>query len=163
MPTKRTVDQLMPLFIEAARFRNSISRNGELDNAGAIHSATRVIDLLGQLLNYGGIGHVRRIKKLAETECSLAVCASKRTDSEIEHVQPMRALTVAAIKAAKLGQPGVERRVIMFIRKHYRLVLLTKAERRALDRQNRIGLDPKRLEKAGIKMCGKSRHAKCKF
>ena len=163
MATRRKVEDLMPLFLEAAKFRNSVSPKGKLDNVGAIHSASRVLDILGLLVRYPNLAHHRNIKRLKETECSVGVCASRRRDAQIEHVQPLRALTIAAIKAAKLTKPGAAKRVEAFLRKNYRLVLLTKEERSRLDKHNRTKIDPKRLEKAKIRLCKPAKHTYCRF
>lgn len=39
-----------------------------------------------------------------------------------------------------------------YVKKHFRLVLITKEEQKKLDKQNRIKVDDNRLEKAGIKI-----------
>jgi hypothetical protein len=161
LATKRNKEVLLRLFIEAAKFRNKISADGRHDNVGAIYSASRILDILGLIIRYDDTSHHRNIKRLKDAECSAAVCASKRKDAQIEHVQPLRALTVAAIEAAKIGKPNAEKRVEKFVKENYRLVLLTKEERKALDRRNRTKIDPNRLR--GVKMCPRRKHLSCEF
>ena len=71
----------------------------------------------------------------------------------IEHVAPLRALTRQAIDGLKeCGSRDPSEWLIEFVRKNYRLVLLTPAETSALNKQNRSQIDALRLEKAGIKI-----------
>jgi hypothetical protein len=68
----------------------------------------------------------------------------------IEHVAPTREFTCKAIELVtkyKSDQP-----LLRFIKLHYRLVHLTPEETSKLNRLNRSKMDPKRLEKAGIRI-----------
>ena len=73
----------------------------------------------------------------------------------IEHVSPLRAFTRKAI--CLLGEKPedtliVRKRLVKFIKKHYRLVLLTPEETSRLNRENRSNMDSQRLEKSGIQV-----------
>ena len=82
---------------------------------------------------------------------SLAAHAARERGEpvEIEHVRPHRAYACEIIKL--VGKGTSDEDLIDYIRNTYRLVLLTKAERRALDKQNRSRIDYKRLD--GIEFC----------
>jgi hypothetical protein len=148
--SKYTVSGLTSSFRLAAEFRNAALRRGTTDNIGAIHSAERVLFHLAPLVVYGTFlpKQLRRNPKIWSIKAKAAARRGERT--EIEHVAPHRALTIKAIELVtkhKSDEP-----LLRLIRKHFRLVVLTPDERSHLDRQNRSTIDPRRLEKAGIKM-----------
>ena len=51
---------LIPMFRKAAKFRNDMLNAGFTDNGGAIHSAERILNILGQRLKYPELNHINR-------------------------------------------------------------------------------------------------------
>lgn len=142
------------MFLKAAMLRNEMLAAGFTDNGGAIHSAERIIDILGLRLRYPALSHRNGLKNLDDAECSVAALIARRKNKpvHIEHVQPLRAFTAKAIEVAKPGKKGDAARLIRFVKANYRLVLLTPQERTNLDRSNRSKIDPNRLAGIQIKM-----------
>jgi hypothetical protein len=68
----------------------------------------------------------------------------------IEHVSPIRDFTRNAIE--KIDRGASDKQLENFVRKNYRLVLLTPEEATHLNRQNRSKMTPDRLGSAGIKL-----------
>ena len=138
------------MFRKAAVLRNEMVAAGFTDNAGAIHSCERILDILGLRLNYPGLSHINNLnqyKKTAFSEAALA--AHKRGERTfIEHVSPLRDMTRAAIQVLEQGASDDEFQD--FVVRHYRLVLLTKEEAQHLNRINRSRMTPDRLSEAGI-------------
>jgi hypothetical protein len=127
---------------------------GFTDNGGAIHSAERILNTLGLCLVYPELSHPNNLRKYEKAEFSVkARAAYDRGDKVlIEHVSPVRAFTRMAIeKIDSLDDKGLER----FVKKHFRLVLLTPEETAQLNRQNRSKMSKDRL--AGIRFCQRSR------
>lgn len=151
-PRKYTADNLVPMFLKAAQLRQEMIQAEFTDNGGAIHSAERIIDILGLHLKYPALSHRNGMKKRDDVEASVAAVIAQRRKKpvHVEHFYPLRAFTIAAIKAARPDMPGAEQRLVRFVKKHYRLVLLTPTERAGLDKTNRTSFDPHRLR--GIKM-----------
>jgi len=134
--------------MEAAKFRNRCIAQGLEDNMGAIHSAERALHLLGPKLVYPGMGHLNNFRKYGKAvfsaEALKAYAAGGKV--QIEHVQPHRALTLQAIEKANEGDEALR----AFVKKRFRLALLTPEETRHLNKVNRSRIDPARLRKAGI-------------
>jgi hypothetical protein len=152
---KYTADNLVPMFLKAAGLREEMKAAGFTDNGGAIHSAERILDILGLFLKYPKLSHRNNLKKLEDAEWSVGAFLAYKNKKRvlIEHVYPLRALTQDAIKAAKpLREKAAAKRLITFVRKHYRLALLSIEETTILNRTNRSRYHPKRLEEAGIKV-----------
>jgi hypothetical protein len=154
---KYTPDTLIPVFIKAAALRNELIALGFTDNGGAIHSAERIIDILGQRIKYPRLNHINSYQGYPDAEFSeKAYSAYKRGGKVlIEHVSPLRAFTRKAI--CLLGEKPeytqiVRKRLEKFIEEHYRLVLLTPEETIRLNRENRSNMDSQRLEKSGIQV-----------
>jgi len=148
-------DNMATMFLLAARLRNEMCAAGFTDNGGAIHSAERIMDLLGLLLNYAYLSHSNKLKVHVDAECSeAAYLARQRGEAvSIEHVAPLRALTTAAIDHIEPLADGEKVEALkMFVKEHYRLVLLTPEETKRLNKMNRSKMAPDRLEKAGIKI-----------
>jgi hypothetical protein len=145
---KYSSGNLIPNFRLAAKLCKDMRASGFTDNGGAIHSAERILNILGLSLVYPDLGHINNYRKHAKAEFSAkARAAYARGDKVlIEHVSPVRAFTRAAIeKIDSLDDKGFER----FVKKHFRLVLLTPEETIKLNRQNRSRMCKDRL--AGIR------------
>jgi hypothetical protein len=128
---------------------------GATDNVGAIHSATRVLDILAQRVKYNAVGHIRHLRDHPEIEFSVEAKAAYRRnpkdrDLMIEHVAPSREFTCKAIDLVTKHESDGP--LLRFIKKHYRIVILTREETIHLNRKNRSQMDQQRLEKAGIEL-----------
>ena len=137
------------MFRLAAKLCKRMRAAGFTDNGGAIHSAERILNLLGLSLVYPELGHINNLRKYEKAEFSLKARAAYARGNKIliEHVSPLRDLTRRAIhKIDELDDDGFAK----FVKKHFRLVLLTPEETAQLNRQNRSEMSTKRL--AGIKM-----------
>lgn len=140
------------MFRKAASLRNEMIASGFTDNGGAIHSAERILDILGQRLNYPGLTHINNLRNYSGAEFSVeARQAHQRGEKvQIEHVSPIRDLTRHAI--AELDSGASDKEFIGFVTRHYRLVLLTSEETRRLNRINRSRMMRDRLGRAGIEL-----------
>jgi hypothetical protein len=155
-------DTLADMFLLAAKLRNEMRAAGFTDNGGAIHSASRIMDLLGRRLNHEQLSHINQLKQHPDAECSEAAHLARQRGEAvlIEHVSPLRALTVAAIEHLDLvSEEGKREALKQFVREHYRLALLTPQETSRLNKFNRSRMSPDRLELAGIKMKPRSADA----
>lgn len=152
---KYSIKKLIPMFRHAAKFRNELVKNGFTDNAGAIHSAERILNILGKRLNYPNLGHPNKYKNYRPAEFSLAAWKAYQREEkvQIEHVSPIRDFTRKAIK--RIGSISNDseftRVLISYVKKHYRLVLLTPDETTRLNRMNRSKMVAGRLKKANIR------------
>lgn len=149
--TKYHAGNLIPMFRKAAQLRNEMCSEGFSDNGGAIHSAERILDLLGLRLKYRGLSHINKLRLHPDAEFSVKAVAAVRGSGDrikIEHVSPLRALTRRAIE--KIGEGITDGELEQFVRDSYRLVILTTEESACLDRRNRTQLEEDRL--AGIEM-----------
>lgn len=148
--SKYNENNLIPVLRKAAKFRNDLIKAGFTDNGGAIHSAERILDILSCRIKYLGLTHINNIKDHSEAEFSKAAMESLDRGERvfIEHVAPLRALTRAIISEIDAGKS--DRQLINFIKKHYRLVLLTAEETKRLNRINRSELHDDRLDQAKI-------------
>jgi hypothetical protein len=93
---------LVRMFRMAAKLRQEMITAGFTDNGGAIHSAERILDILGQRLNYPGLRHINSLRHYKRAIFSKgAHTAYERGETvHIEHVSPLRALTRMAIEQA---------------------------------------------------------------
>jgi hypothetical protein len=138
--SKYTPSLLIRAFKIAACARNDMLKiDGFTDNGGAIHSATRILDILGQRLTHPGLSHLAGLKNAVTAVFSEAALeAFEKGDAvEIEHINPLRQLTQQTI--AKLDAGAKDDELLAFVAANYKLALLTKEERRALDKIDRIG------------------------
>lgn len=144
-PGKYTPELLVTMFRKAAALRNEMVEAGFTDNGGAIHSASRILDLLGQRLKYPGLSHINGLRNYATAEFSEADLNRYEEGGSIfiEHVSPLRALTAATIALVEAGANDVE--VLDYLRNTYRLVLLTAEETAELNQTNRSRLDGARV------------------
>ena len=159
---KYTPEILVPMFRRAAALRNEMIAAGFTDNGGAIHSATRILDILGMRLNYPGLNHINDLSGYPNAEFSVS---AKRAHSQgikvkVEHVSPQRDFTRHAI--AEIDNGTSDRQLLAYVREHYRLVLLTEEEMTHLNKINRTRMEKDRLKIAGITLApskkSKSRH-----
>src|SRR3569832_1674010 len=88
-------DALLTMLRKAASLRNDMLAEGFTDNGGAIHSAERILNLLGLALVYPTLSHQNNVRHLPDAEFSLAARAAHDRGERvfIEHVAPIRALT----------------------------------------------------------------------
>ena len=125
---------------------------GFTDNGGAIHSVERIAGILCLAICFPEISHLNKVKELPDIEISVAAQASRMrgdlNDVQIEHVMPQRAYAIALCEKIEKGE--TEQQLIDFIKSTFRLVLLTKKERRAIDKINRSRMTPDRVAEAGI-------------
>ena len=140
------------MFREAAALRNKMIAAGFTDNGGAIHSAERILDILGQRLNYPRLSHSNNLRDYPGAEFSPAARAAHERGEKvlIEHVSPTRAFTRGAIE--KIDSGASDREFKRYVKQHYRLVLLTAKETQRLNKMNRSQMTRDRLGKAGIRM-----------
>lgn len=148
--SKYSPENLIPMFRKAASLRNEMIDSGFTDNGGAIHSAARILDILGVRLNYPGLSHSQNLCNHPGAEFSpAALKAHERGEKvKIEHVSPHRALTRGAIQIIDDGANDQE--FTDYVRQHFRLVLLTAEEAQRLNRINRSEMTRDRLGSAGI-------------
>ena len=149
---KYSPENLIPMFREAALLRNKMIASGFTDNGGAIHSAERILDLLGQRLNYPRLSHSNNLRNYPGAEFSPAARAAHERGEKvlIEHVSPLRDFTRGAIKNIDNG--ASDREFMRYVKQHYRLVLLTAEETQRLNKVNRSQMTHDRLGSAGISM-----------
>ena len=147
-----TPENLIKMFRKAAKLRNEMIRAGFTDNGGAIHSAERILDILGQKLNYPGLTHINNLRNYGGAKFSKAALDALRKGGKvfIEHVSPVRAFTREAINRQNAGATNDE--LLEYVRQHYELVLLSGEERKRLDRQNRSRMTNRRLADARIEV-----------
>jgi hypothetical protein len=148
--SKYALDDLMRWAKHAAEFRNQLRSEGATDNVGAIHSAERIIGILSNRIKYNRKAHLDKNDPNAEISEAAFVARRDGETPEIEHVFPQRVYTEAFIELVAKGATDEE--LVAFIRENYRLVLLTKDERRRLDKGNRTTNTEDRLAKAGVKL-----------
>lgn len=125
---------------------------GFTDNGGAINSAERILDILGQRLNYPRLDHIKNLRNYDWAMFSRAALEAHLQGKgvNVEHVSPKRALTRAAI--GQLDNGATDDELLDYIRRNYELVLLTEEEKSRLDRHNRSNMTPTRLADAGIEV-----------
>lgn len=144
-------DLLIKMFRKAAALRNEMVAAGFTDNGGAIHCAERILDILGQRLNYPGLSHGNKLKHYKKAEFSDEAWALHQAKKKVlvEHVSPRRHLTQMAI--AKIGTSS-DAQFKAFVKRHYKTVLLSPDETRRLNRLNRSRVCSDRLTDAGIEV-----------
>ena len=156
--SKYDTNNLVQMFRKAAAFRNEMLASGFTDNGGAIHSAERILNILGQRLNYPNHGHINNLRHDPNAEFSPAALEAYQRGERvlIEHVSPVRDFTRSAI--AKLDDGATDKQFLDYVRKKYRLVLLTPEETKHLNKINRSKMIPDRLSQAGIRIvCAQSK------
>ena len=140
------------MFRMAATLRNKMIAAGFSDNGGAIHSAERILDILGLRLNYPGLNHINNLREYPEAEFSVSAKRAHARGEKvcIEHVSPRRDFTRRAIE--QIDRRVSDQQFLNYVRKHYRLVLLTEKETKHLNNINRTKVEKNRLKTAGIKL-----------
>ncbi|MFZ5522996.1 MAG: hypothetical protein ACOY9D_02780 [Pseudomonadota bacterium] len=135
--------------IEALRsfnvWRISMHDKGLNDNVGAIHSAERIAELLSLKVAYPGLTHINKLRDYHGAVFSKKAKAvhKKNGKVEIEHVFPKRAYTIALLN--KLSKIEDKIKIEKWIKRNFKLVLLTPLERANLDKVNRTKMRPDRL------------------
>lgn len=135
------------LFVEA---RNRAVEIGFTDNGGAIHSVERILDILGLHLRYPHLSHINNIKKDPRAEISQAAFRDRCLGKPlyIEHVLPRRAFAQKIIELVNAGATDDE--LVSYIKRKFRLVILTRDETIRLNRLNRSRITEDRIADAGI-------------
>lgn len=149
---KYEVEQMVKAFRLFAAARKAANDVGIPDNAGAIHSCERILNLLGMRLNYPNVGHINNQKHHSQAKFSIAAKAAYEKGDKvlIEHVAPLRHFTQLAIKLITDGAD--DDALIAFVRKHYVLVHLTPDEASRLNKHNRSKVVTDRLGEVGIRL-----------
>ena len=137
---------------KAAALRNEMLALGFTDNGGAIHSAERILNILGLRLNYSGLGHINNLRHYKGALFSVEAQAAHRSGTRvlIEHVSPIRDLTRKTIEKISNGASDTE--LAAYVGDHYQLVLVTPTEALRLNRLNRSRMSSDRLSSAGIRL-----------
>jgi len=151
-PRKYQPENLIAMFRIAAELRNKMVETGFTDNGGAIHSAERILNILGMALNYPELTHINNLRLSKGATFSVEALELHNSGQKvlIEHVSPLRDLTRKAIE--KIAQGVSDAQFRAFIRRHFKLVLLSPAETQRLNRQNRSKMHPHRLKQAEIEL-----------
>jgi len=151
-PKKYEPMKLVAMFRLAAELRNRMLAGGFTDNGGAIHSAERILNILGLRLCYPELSHINNLCKLTQAPFSEAARVAHESGQKvlIEHVNPLRALTRLAIEKLESGVNDSE--FLDFVRTHFQLALLTEDETTRLNKLNRTKIHPERLSSAGIRL-----------
>jgi hypothetical protein len=159
-PTKYTPASLIAMFRLAAELRNKMVSAGFTDNGGAIHSAERILHILGQRLCYPGLAHLNNLRDHPQAPFSVRALMAHRKGERvlIEHVNPHRELTRLAIEQVATGATDEE--FTQFVRDHYQLALLTVEETDRLNRMNRSKMASDRLAAVGIRLAVAGKSAK---
>ena len=144
--------QLVEMFRLAAELRTRMIAAGFTDNGGAIHSAERILNILGLRLCYPELSHINNLRNLPKAPFSENALIAHQSGQRvlIEHVNPHRALTREAI--AKIKEDVSDSEFIEFVRNKFQLALLTEVETDHLNKMNRSKIDSNRLSKAGIRL-----------
>ena len=142
----------MAMFRLAAKLRGQMQQAGFTDNGGGIHSAERILNILGQRLCYPGLTHINNLRHHPNAPFSVKALVAHNAGEKvlIEHVSPHRALTRLAIEKIEAGVS--DKGFTSFVKTHFKLALLTQAETLRLNKLNRSRMDPDRLKSAGISL-----------
>lgn len=142
--------KLIAVFRLAAALRNQMLEVGFTDNGGAIHSAERILNILGLRLCYPGLNHINNLRNHPNAAFSAEALTSHRAGEQffIEHISPLRALTRLAIEQIVAGASDGD--FSTFVQAHFKLALLTRTETDRLNKINRSKIAHDRLQAAGI-------------
>ena len=140
------------MFRLAAELRGQMQQAGFTDNGGGIHSAERILNILGQRLCYPGLTHINNLRHHPNAPFSVKALVAHNAGEKvlIEHVSPHRAFTRLAIERVAAGVSDEE--FTCFVNKHFELALLTQVETQRLNKLNWSRMDPDRLKSAGISL-----------
>lgn len=144
------------MFRLAAALRKQMLEVGFSDNGGAIHSAERILNILGLRLCYPELTHINNLRNHPEAPFSQDALVAHRAGEKvlIEHVSPHRALTRLAIEQIEAGATDEE--FTSFVKANFQLALLTEAETSRLNKLNRSKIASDRLTNAGIALAVRS-------
>ena len=144
--------KLIEMFRLAAVLRKQMLDVGFTDNGGAIHSAERIMNILGLRLCYPNLSHINNLRNHPNAPFSSEALVAHKAGEKvlIEHVSPHRALTRLAIAQIEGGATNEE--FAEFVKTNFQLALLTEAETLRLNKLNRSKMDPERLKNAGISL-----------
>lgn len=147
---KYNPENLISMFRLAAELRKKMVQAGFTDNGGAIHSAERILNLLGLRVCFPGLSHINNLRKHPNAPFSKAAKLAYQAGAKvlIEHVNPHRALTRLAIEKIESGAD--DEAFVDFVREHYQLALLTEDETNRLNKKNRTRMEQDRLGSVGI-------------
>lgn len=150
--------KLIAMFRMAAQLRNQMLDAGFTDNGGAIHSAERILNLLGLRLCYPGLNHINNLRNHPGAFFSIEALEAHKAGERvfIEHISPHRALTRLAIDKIVAG--ASEKDFSDFMKEHFKLALLTRTETDRLNKINRSRVAPDRLQAAGITVVANITH-----
>lgn len=142
--------KLIAMFRLAAALRGQMQEVGFTDNGGAIHSAERILNILGLRLCYPGLTHINNLRNHPNAPFSAEALIAHEAGEKvlIEHVSPHRALTRLASEKIEAGVSDEE--FTNFLKSHFQLALLTQAETLRLNKLNRSKMATDRLKSAGI-------------
>ena len=121
----------------------------------AIHGAERILNILGQRVKYPGLSHINNYKDYEKVEFSVAALKAYKRGKKtlIEHGSPLRDFTRQAVEIIN-GMPknraAMKAKLKAFVRKNYRLVLLTPSETEKFNKIYRTQMRQARLEQAEI-------------
>lgn len=149
---KYHTENLLPalrLFVQA---RNEALKGGFTDNGGAIHSVERILDILSMHVCYPHLSHINSLKTDPTAEISFHAYQARERGEPllIEHVLPQRAYAQKVIEL--LNDGATDEELLNFIKKNYRLVLLTSEETVNINRLNRSKITDDRIADAGIQI-----------
>lgn len=90
--------KLIAMFRLAAALRGQMQEVGFTDNGGAIHSAERILNILGLRLCYPGLTHINNLRNHPNAPFSAEALIAHEAGEKvlIEHVSPHRALIQAS-------------------------------------------------------------------
>jgi hypothetical protein len=144
--------KLVEMFRLAAELRARMVAGGFTDNGGAIHSAERILNILGLQLCYPDLSHINNLRELKHAPFSEDARVAYLSGQKvlIEHVNPHRELTRHAIATIESGATDLQ--FLEFVRTNFQLALLTENETIRLNKMNRSKIDPDRLASAGIRL-----------
>lgn len=158
MPRQRKYEpvKLVAMFRLAAALRKQMLEVGFTDNGGAIHSAERILNILGLRLCYPGLTHINNLRNHPEAPFSQEALIAHGAGEKvlIEHVSPHRSLTRLAIEQIEAGVS--DEAFTTFVRANFQLALLTEAETSRLNKLNRSQIAADRLKSAGIALAVRS-------
>ena len=155
-PKKYEPPKLVEMFRLAAELRARMLAGGFTDNGGAIHSAERILNILGLRVCYPDLSHINNLRELPHAPFSEDALVAYQSGQRvlIEHVNPLRALTRMAI--AKIEEGASDSEFLAFVRSHFQLALLTEAETTRLNKLNRSKIASDRLVSAEIRLIARS-------
>ena len=132
MPSKYDVDNMwepLKLFVRARR--EGLNAN-LTDNAGSIHSVERILDIWSMRIVYPFTSTRQGYKKHKDATCSEKAHLAKKNNESVhcEHVEPLRAYSRNICEL--IEKNASKESVMKYVKKHFRLVLITKEEQKKI-------------------------------